>query len=405
MIVKYVSLLGHKNHGKSTLIGSLLIQTKSATQIRINEAKMYSDRLGKPFGPAFILDSFAEEREGEMTYDTTRAEVKYKNLAFSFIDVPGHEELIKNMISGASYGEVALLLVSAKRDEGIKDQTRRHLFIAKLLGMEKLIVAVNKMDAIGYERSRFEEMEKELLEFILRIGFLKKNVHFVPISAYKGENLVKKSSNMKWYKGGTLIDNIYRSAMQKADANTGALRIVIQGFVDEGDVIVGGNVVSGKLREGQRVSILPKMQQAIVKRIIVKGKKVKSADAGENVAIKLDRKPAFELRGTFICGAKDVPALKDSIQARMFITGRVGKNLKIKFNGEDVGCNNIRVIHVIDTTTGRVVAGNKAQVLNAIDAGLILTKKLPFEKFEATKELGRFTFYSDKKFAGFGIVV
>ncbi len=404
MIVKMITLLGHKDHGKSTLIGNLLMQTGSATKVRINEARIYSKRLGKPFEPAFILDSFPEEREQEMTYDTTRAEIKYNDLAFSLIDVPGHEELIKNMISGASYGEVALLLVSAKKDEGVRDQTKRHLFIAKLLGMEKLIVAVNKMDAIGYGKARFEEIEKDLLGFILRIGFDRKNVSFVPISAYNGENLVKKSDNMKWYKGGTLIENIYSNAMGNAKRSPGALRIVVQGFVDKDDGIIGGKVVSGKLRKGQGVCVLPKMHRAVVKDIIVKGKMVKSAGVEENVAIRLDKKPAFELRGTFISGSDDLPELKNSIEARIFVTSKIGKNLQIKFNGEDVKCSKISIIDVIDATTG-LVSKNDTRILNAIDAKLILEKKLPIEKFDAIKELGRFTFYSDRKFAGFGIVI
>ena len=404
MIVKNIALLGHKDHGKSTLIGSILMQTGSATKVRINEAKMYSKRLGKPFEPAFILDSFAEEREQEMTYDTTRAEIKHKDLAFSFIDVPGHEELIKNMISGASYGEIALLLVSAKKDEGIKDQTKRHLFISRMLGIDKLVVAVNKMDLIGYNEKEFQKIKYGLSEFISKIGFKEENVNFVPISAYKGENLVKKSDKLGWYRGETLIQTIYDYAKTKKRGQSGPLRIIIQGTIDKKNGIIGGKIVSGKLVIGQRISILPNMQNATVKQLIVKGKKARIAETGQNVAVKLDKGIGFELRGTLITEVEDKPVLTDSIKARIFVTDAIGKNLRIKYNGIDIKCNRLKVLDSIDATSGRIDKEGKPKPLNAIDAKLKFNAKLPVEEFEVTKELGRFVLYSNNKFAGIGII-
>jgi translation elongation factor EF-1alpha len=404
MIVKSISLLGHKDHGKSTLLGSLLMHTGSATKIRINEAKLYSKKLHKPFEPAYILDSFAEEREQEMTYDTTRAEIKYKDLAFAFIDVPGHEELIKNMISGASYGEMALLLVSAKKDEGIRDQTKRHLFISRMFGIENLIVAVNKMDLVGYDEARFKEMRDGLIGFIEKIGFDPKKVHFVPISAYNGENLVKKSKMMKWYKGEPLLDRIYETATRKKSTKLGSLRIVVQGVVDKDEGIIGGRVINGKLTAGHKISVLPVMVNAKVTEIIVKGKKVRSAVVGENVAIRLDKPIDYEVRGTVIAEAEDKPDLTDSIKAKIFITKKFGDNLQIKFNGIDIKCRSLKVKNVIDVTTGEKSANTSEEVLNAVDAELRLEKKLPVEEFETTKELGRFVLYNGNEFVGIGVI-
>src|SRR5271154_1586737 len=192
MDVTEVTLLGHKDHGKSTLIGNMLITTKSVSEQRINDAKKTSKKLGRNFEPGFILDSFEEEREGGLTIDTTRAQVLYKGNAFEFIDVPGHEELIKNMISGASNADFAVLMVSAKPDEGIRDQTFRHLYLAGMLGIKKILVAVNKMDKVGYEENRFDEIRSRILTFLIKTGFEKKNLYFVPISAYNAENLVSK---------------------------------------------------------------------------------------------------------------------------------------------------------------------------------------------------------------------
>jgi translation elongation factor EF-1alpha len=404
MMVKNISLLGHKDHGKSTLIGSLLMNTGSATQVRINEAKTYSKKMHKSFEPAFILDSFAEERTGEMTIDTTRAEIKYKNLAFAFIDVPGHEELIKNMISGASYGETAVLLVSAKKDEGIRDQTKRHLFISRMLGIGTLVVAVNKMDLVGYDEKRFEEIKRGLVGFIEKIGFEKKNVYFVPISAYNGENLVKKSMKMKWYRGGTLLEFIYKNATRKTKNKLGALRIVVQGIIDRNEGIIGGKIINGQLRTGHKISILPMLKNAKVTEIIVKGKRVKKANVGENVAIRLDRKAGFEMRGTVIAEANDKPVLTSSIRAKIFVTNKFVNQMKIKFNGIDIKCNRIKILEVIDTRTGEKSNSKTAEVLDAVEAKLQLEKKLPIEEFETTKELGRFVLYNKNEFAGVGVI-
>ncbi|MDE1855377.1 MAG: hypothetical protein KGH57_03625 [Candidatus Micrarchaeota archaeon] len=403
MRVTNIALLGHKDHGKSTLIGSLLMQTGAATQARIREAEEYSRRLHKDFEPAFILDSFAEERLGEMTFDTTRAEIKHKGLAFALIDVPGHEELIKNMISGASYGEIALLLVSAKQDEGIRDQTKRHLFISRMLGLDRLIVAVNKMDTVGYSQERFEEVERELKTFIFKIGFAREKVHFVPVSAYKGENLVKKSSRLKWYRGKPLIDVLYDEAKNEGGKQEGALRIIAQGAIPgENDEFVVGRVVSGSVKVGERVSVLPSGGNATVREIAVKGKKVRNGIVGENVALKLDGNFGRELRGSVIAGSNHKPELKDKVRLKIFVTGKFGKKTFVKFNGVDIACRSVRILHDIDTTTGESHSTKKAKVLEAAEAEVQLARKVPVERYGITRELGRFVLYSEGKFAGIG---
>ena len=404
MQVKSITLLGHKDHGKSTLIGSLLMQTGAATKVRIKEAEEYSKRLGKDFEPAFILDSFAEERTREMTIDTTRAEIKYKDLAFALIDVPGHEELIKNMISGASYGEVALLLVSAKKDEGIKDQTKRHLFLSRMFGIEDLVIAVNKMDLREFDENVFLDVKKWLSGFIERIGFDLKRVSFVPISAYSGENLVKKSAKMKWYKGDTLIETLYVSSKRRQTQKHGALRLIVQGLIDPDEGIIGGKIVNGTLSAGERIAILPQDQHAVAKVIVVKGKRVKRAAAGENVALKLDKKVNFEVRGSVISNAEEKPKLTSKLKAKIFIVNKPGKELRIKFNGIDLQCNGLKILNSINAVTGEKGPA-KAEPLNAIEAEIELMQKIPVEEFETTKELGRFVLYNGNEFTGIGTII
>lgn len=406
MIVKNITLLGHKDHGKSTLIGNLMILTKSVTETRINEAKKTSKALGRQFEPGYILDSFYEEREQEMTIDTTRAEMVHKDLAFAFIDVPGHEELIKNMISGASYAEIALLIVSAKKEEGIKDQTKRHIFIARMLGIEKLVVAVNKMDLIGYNKEKFDEITLELRKFIEKIGFPSKNIYFVPISAYNGDNLIKKSQNIKWYKGKPLVDLLYVNA-KIADKNKekAPLRILTQGFIDSNQETAVGKVISGSVKVGSNITVLPVGDKQKVSQIAVKGKNVKSATVNDDIAIMFGRPLEYNVRGMVIAGENEKPLLTNTLNSVIFVTGPIKKNVTIKVNGSDVNCKELEITQHIDTTNGNTNGKKKAEALNAIKATLKLDKKIPVEKFSEVQELGRFVLYSDKKFAGIGIVI
>jgi translation elongation factor EF-1alpha len=405
MKVIYITLLGHKDHGKSTLIGNLLMLTKSVTQTRIKEAETYSKKLHKGFEPAFILDSFHEEREHGLTMDITRAEIAYKGIAFSFIDVPGHEELIKNMISGASYASTALLLVSAQKDEGIRDQTKRHLFIAKMMGIERLVVAINKMDVVGYSESRFNEIVKSISEFIKKIGFNLKDVGFAPVSAYRGDNLVELSKRMHWYGGAPLLEQLYRESAEPRTSTLGPLRLLVQGTLEGKERLITGRIIKGKVSAGDQVCIVPDKKPINVKGIIVKGRSVRKAKAGENVALKIGKKISGELRGSLICGAEYCPVPRDSVTAKIFITKRLGKGLSIKFNGVGVRCNRLNILRYVDPVTGVESARGTAKPLSAIVAELKLSRAIPAESFSQTRELGRFVLYSGKEFAGMGIVL
>ncbi len=401
MLVKKITMLGHKDHGKSTLIGSILMLTKSVSDARVNEAKKYSQKLGKPFEPAFILDSFEEEREGGLTIDTTRAEAKYKDMAFEMIDVPGHEELIKNMMSGASFADTAVLLVSAKPDEGIRDQTKRHVFVAKMLGIEKLVVAVNKMDAVGYDDKRYNEISSEISSFLKKIDF--KNAVFVPISAYNGENIIKKSDKMKWYKGKPLLESLYIMASTESKAKGKELRAIVQGQIDSSSSsVLGIKVLSGILRPGKTRAFPQKIERNVLK-IIVNGKKVAKATAGESAAIEID-KPIENPRGSVL--AESEPIIGDKMEALVFSATRLcsKSKLSLRILGNEVSAK-IKIKEIIDVSSGEKKRGKSIPALNAGIVEIKLAKPVAFEKYSKVKELGRFTFYLGKRFGGVGIVV
>ena len=202
-----IVLLGEKDHGKSTLIGRLIFETKSLPEDRMRDVRKAIKGRGKKFEWAHLLDSFIYEREHEMTLDTTRAMVNLGGKSFEFIDVPGHKELIKNMLTGAGDAKFAILTIDI--NEGIKPQTLRHLDIAEFLGIEKLIIVVNKMDAVGYSKAHFKKAKK-IISMVLADRNLSKKDSIIPVSAFSGNNLLKRTSSLGWYKGPTLYEAVLK---------------------------------------------------------------------------------------------------------------------------------------------------------------------------------------------------
>lgn len=402
MKIKRVTLLGHKDHGKSTLIGNLLISTGTATKDRINEARRISKSLGRQFEPAFILDSFSEEREGGLTIDTTRAQIKYKDIGFEFIDVPGHEELIKNMISGASYADFAVLIVSAKRDEGIMDQTKRHLFLAKIFGIKKIILAVNKMDSVGYSEERFDSVAKSIGTYLEKIGVDSRDYEAIPISAYDSENLVKRSGKMKWYRGKTLLEILYEMGKEKEKKPKNNFRMIMQG---ESDGRYFGRVASGTAKVSDEIRILPRNDWAKIKRLYVKGKSARKCREGDNPAIELDKRLTFNPRGMVALPRSEGFNASRRFMALIFATEPMRSESTIKFIGNQIKAR-IKFIDEISTTDGerKKMSGEELAPLKAASVEIILEKEIPAENFNESQELGRLLFYSGEALSGVGII-
>ena len=402
MKIKRVTLLGHKDHGKSTLIGNLLVSTGTATKERINEAKKISKSLRRQFEPAFILDSFSEEREGGLTIDTTRAQIKYKDLGFEFIDVPGHEELIKNMISGASHADFAVLIVSVKKDEGIKDQTKRHLFLAKIFGIKKIVIAVNKMDSVDYSEKIFNDVTRDIGEYLEKIGIDKKDYESIPISAYSSENLVKRSENMRWYKGKPLMEILYQMGTKQEKKASMNFRMLLQG---ESDGRYFGRVISGMAKVSDNMKILPIGREAAIKKIYVKGKNTKRCEDGENPAIEFDEKLGFDPRGMVALPASEKFSASKKLRALVFAMEPIGLESRVRFIGNQVDAV-IKFLEEINTTDGerKKMYSKELEPLDAAEVELTLAEALPAEKFDESEELGRLLFYSGNSLSGVGII-
>src|SRR3989344_6036232 len=199
-----IVLVGHVDHGKSTLIGRLLYDTESLPEGKIEEIKAVCESLGKKFEVGYILDSLEEERDQNVTIDTTQIFFKTNKRNYTIIDAPGHVEFIKNMITGASQAEAATLIVDA--EEGVQEPTRRHAYILNMLGLKQIIVVINKMDLIKYEEKEFNNVKDKLTEFLSNIN-VKPSI-IIPISAKEGDNITKKSENMQWYKEKTVLESL-----------------------------------------------------------------------------------------------------------------------------------------------------------------------------------------------------
>lgn len=404
---KYIiTMLGEKDHGKSTLIGNLLIGTDSTTQARIAEVKKTSK--SKRFEPAHILDSFSEEREQEMTIDTTRAELVYKKAILELIDVPGHLELIKNMMSGASNSDIAILMVSVKKDEGFKPQTKRHIYLSSMFGIKALVVAINKMDFVNYNEDIFERTKTQISDYLKSIDF-NGPVTFIPISAYNSENIISLSKKTPWYNGKPLLDTVRDFAEKYSkSARKKGLRIFVQDSIElEGERTVFGLLYNGTVKTNEQVRIEPESITGIVKKLYVKGKKVPSAGEGTNIAITFDKDLDIE-KGSVIYGKDNVPHKKGAFAAKMFIIKNLEKgarNLSLKISSNNISLKGLKVNKILSPISGEYLdSSGSIAANNVVYAEISLQKPYPVEKFSDYSELGRFALYENENFIGVGIV-
>jgi len=313
-----IAVVGHLDHGKSTLIGRLLYDTNSVPIEKIEEVrKSKKDKHSLNF--ALFLDSFKEEREGCFTLDTTQAIVKIRRREYNFIDVPGHSEFIKNMVTGVSQADYIVLTVSAKLNEGIKAQTRTHLQLAKLLGAKKIFVAITKMDTVNYSKARFSEIKDGIQSYLRSINFSAK-IFFIPISAEEGDNLIKRTTHMKWYEGNSLLKVVNLHIKENNLKKNEPLRILVQDrYIVKGETIFAGHIESGSLWTKEKVSLNISRQKGVVKRIISDSRIKKFAEKGECAGFTLEGIEEKKIkRGEIISALHSQPLVRNRAFAEIF---------------------------------------------------------------------------------------
>jgi small GTP-binding protein len=394
-----VVIVGHVDHGKSTLIGRLLYDSESITEGRVEEIQKLAEEYKKRFEFAYFLDSFEDELKEERTIDTTGVMFKGKNY-YAVTDVPGHKEFIKNMLTGASHADVAVLVVAA--DEGIQEQTGRHAFLIHMLGVKQLVVVVNKMDVVDYREDIFRDTKDRVANLLSSFGY--RGLVFIPGSAVEGDNIYKESNKMPWYRGPTLIEALDGVKLSK---QVKPLRFVVQDIyqVDSEKVVVG-RVESGSMTKGDEVVFRPTGVKGIIDRIIVFGGDLEKAETGDSIGIITGCEP---VRGD-VCGL--VPS--QPISVREFLGEAVllgerlekGEKLNLRCGTRKVKCQIKEIRERINSETGEVMDRDPGFISRHEAATMLLTTEpLVVELFSDIPELGRFILVRDNKNIGAGIVL
>ncbi|HSE57431.1 MAG TPA: GTP-binding protein, partial [Nitrospiraceae bacterium] len=248
-----IVIVGHVDHGKSTLVGRLYADTGSLPDGKLEKVQAICRQQGKEFEYAFLFDAFLEEQEQGITIDTARTFFSWKNRQYIIIDAPGHKEFLKNMVSGAARAEAALLLIDAH--EGVKEQSKKHGYLLSLLGVKQVAVVVNKMDLAGYSQDTFARIEQEYSEFLAQLKV--KPQRFIPVSAKLGDNIAQPSGNMPWYSGPTVLQTL-ESFTKETAREQQPLRFPVQDvYKFDARRILAGRIASGILKVGDRLLFSP----------------------------------------------------------------------------------------------------------------------------------------------------
>ncbi|MCX9012401.1 MAG: GTP-binding protein [Candidatus Methanoperedens sp.] len=400
--LKFV-IVGHVDHGKSTLIGRLLYDTNSLPEGKLEEIKQLCESLGKDIEFGYIMDHLEEERDQGITIDTAQTFFSTGKRDYVIIDAPGHVEFVKNMISGASQAEAAVLIVDA--EEGIKEQTKRHAYILGMLGLSQVIAVINKMDLVDYDRERFESVKKDLLDFLSNINI--RPSYVIPISAKNGDFIANRTGNMDWYKGPTLLEAL-DTFRTKESANNKPLRYVVQDVYSFDKRIIAGRVESGIIRKGDKIRVLPSGEETKVKSVEEYLRNVTEAEAGKSTGITTEDK-LFIDRGNVIVSLGDLPAVTNRIKANVFWMDRVpfkkGESLRFRCATQEVNCEIENISRVINSSTLELIAEDADEIKNREVASITIKTDKPVvvENFNRMEELGRFVLGREDTCAG-GII-
>ncbi len=401
-----IVIVGHVDHGKSTLLGRLYADTGSLPEGKLDKVRDICRRQGKEFEYAFLFDAFLEEQEQGITIDTARTFFKWQDRHYIIIDAPGHKEFLKNMISGAARAEAALLVIDAQ--EGVKEQSKKHGYLLSLLGVRQVAVVVNKMDLVGYRQDVFEAIEKEYREFLTQLRVAPER--FVPVSAKIGDNIANKSTNMPWYGGPTVLDSLglFRKETSREQQ---PLRFPVQDvYKFDARRVIAGRIAAGRVKVGDRLVFSPSNKSALVK--TVEAFNVEpvptEATAGQSTGITLDEQIFIE-RGEIASREDSAPLVSTTFRCNLFWMGRhpleAGKKYLLRLATREVECE-VAIIHrIIDASdlasreTRTIVGRNEV-------AELTIRTKAPiaFDLYSDSAVTGRFVLVDQYDVSGGGIM-
>jgi bifunctional enzyme CysN/CysC len=405
-----VVIVGHVDHGKSTLVGRLLADTGSLPEGKLEAVKAQCKRNAKPFEYAFLLDALKDEQAQGITIDTARSFFKSSKRDYIIIDAPGHIEFLKNMISGAARAEAALLLIDAH--EGIKENSKRHGYMMRFLGIKNIAVCVNKMDLVNYDQKVFEKIKTDYTKFLTEIDLAPKS--FIPIAAFHGDNMISPSKNMPWYKGGSVLE-VLDSFEKAAPRDLLPFRMPVQDiykFTEEGDErrIVAGRVETGTIRVGDNIVFLPSGKKNRIKTVeYFNGPARTEAFAGESIGFTYDTE-IYIRPGEILCKSSEkLPNVSNKFRANIFWMGKQplikGKTYKLKITTQQVPVIVADVIHVLNAA--ELASSQKAHV-DRHEVGEVIFEALKPVAFDVVGDIaqtGRFVLVDNYEIAGGGIVL
>ncbi len=402
-------VVGHVDHGKSTLIGRLLFDTHSVPDGKAERIEAACKAEGMEFEYAFLLDALLEEQAQNITMDTTRVPFRTERRSFTIIDAPGHKEFLKNMITGAASADAAILLVDAH--EGLREQSRRHCFLLSLLGLTQIVVAVNKMDLVGYKPEVFEAIRTELGGFLAKLGV--EPAHFVPISAKHGEGLLRHSEKMPWYRGPTLVEALERFR-GNPPASGGPLRLSVQDvYRFDARRIIAGLIESGSVSVGDEIEFVPGGKRSRVKAIETWPQTTPPprgpVGSGSEVALTLEDE-LFVERGQIGAPTSDKPHSARTFTARVFWIHdtplRSGELIPLKLGTQQAEARVLGIQRTLDAVTLETGTGTNGEVKvhEVAEIRLRVRKPIAFEVGGKVPALGRFVLMRGRRIGGGGVI-
>jgi len=400
-------IIGHVDHGKSTTIGHLFYLTGTVDERTVKAYEEEAKKIGKEaFKFAWILDRLKEERERGLTIDVAYLKFETPKYFFTIIDAPGHRDFVKNMVTGASQADAAVLFVSAKRGEfeagiGRGGQTREHAFLAFTLGINQMVVAINKMDdaTVNWSQERFEEIKNEISRMLSMAGFKVEKIPFVPTSGWFGDNLVKPSEKMPWYKGPALYEalDVFQVPTKPIEK---PLRLPVQDvytITGVGTVPVG-RVETGVLKVGDKVVFMPANASGEVKSIETHHVQIPKAEPGDNIGYNVRGVTRKDLRRGDVCGHPDnPPTVATEFIGQIIVIYHptaiaAGYTPVLHAHTAQVACRFAELISKLDPRDMKVVE-EKPAFLKAGDAAIVRFEPLhpiAVETYKDFPELGRF---------------
>ena len=405
-----IVIVGHVDHGKSTLVGRLLADTGSLPEGKLQQVKEECQRTAKPFEYAFLLDALKDEQSQGITIDTARVFFKSKKREYILIDAPGHIEFLKNMVSGAARAEAALLVIDA--EEGIKENSRRHGYLLSMLGIRQVAVCVNKMDRVGYKREVFDRIEKEYRAFLKEIDLEPRG--FIPLAALEGENLTGPSKKLSWY-GGPAVLEMLDSFEKAPDIGAKPFRMPVQGiykFTEEADTrrIVAGRVESGSLSVGDPVLFLPSGKRSQVKSIEeFNAPKRTQVTAGTSTGVTLTEQ-VYVNRGDVMCKVKEpLPQVSSLLRVKLFWMGKrpmvPDRPYKLKVAAAQVSVRLKKIERVIDASELKPAAKKEIARHDVAQCVLQAASAVAFDRMHDLEATGRFVIVDEYDIAGGGIIL